>query len=267
MEGPALHRPRRRFGQNFLVDARIAGAILDAIRPRQEDTIAEIGPGRGAITEGLIRSGALLHLVEIDRDLGVHWTARANPRLVVHVADALDFDFGAIAPAQQSLRIAGNLPYNISTPLLFHLLDQSACVRDMHFLLQREVVARLAAAPDCADYGRLSVMIQYRCAVEPLFEVPSHAFHPQPRVVSALVRLRPRAYPGAVATSLPMLSRVVRDAFGQRRKTLRNALGRMLGEAEFAAAGIDASRRAETLSIAEFVALGNVAAARAGGAP
>lgn len=260
------HRPRKRFGQNFLADRGIVDRIVQAIAPRPEDTIAEIGPGRGALTEALVRSGASLHLVELDRDLVALWRPREGPRLRVHAADALDFDFGAVAPGTGELRIVGNLPYNISTPLLFHLLAQGEYVRDMHFMLQREVVERLGAGPGCADYGRLSVMVQYRCAVTPLFEVPPSAFHPQPRVFSAVVRLLPQPYPHGQATDYATLERLVRQAFGQRRKTLRNAVHGMLESAALERLGIDPGRRPETLSVREFVAMSNAVPADAGDA-
>jgi 16S rRNA (adenine1518-N6/adenine1519-N6)-dimethyltransferase len=195
--------------------------------------------------------------------LGARWQARQNDRLQVHIADALDFQLTPLTPAADTLRVVGNLPYNISTPLLFHLLDQANCVRDMHFLLQREVVERLAAAPDSKNYGRLSVMVQYRCAVEPLFEVPPESFQPRPRVMSALVRLRPRVFPAGQVTSAPMLARLVREAFGQRRKTLRNAVGALLDAPQLTALGIDPMRRAETLSVADYVMLANAAHALA----
>jgi len=262
---PGGHRPRKRFGQNFLTDRHVIDRIMHAIDARPEDTIAEIGPGHGALTEPLIRSGARLHVVELDRDLVALWRRREDERLSVHAADALDFDFRALAPPGGALRVVGNLPYNISTPLLFHLLEQSECVRDMHFMLQREVVERLGAEPGCADYGRLSVMVQYRCAVEPLFEVPPGAFHPSPRVVSAVVRLLPRPWPHGRARNYRMLEQVVRQAFGQRRKTLRNAVSGLLDAATLERLGIDPGRRPETLTVREFVTLGDAAASSSDG--
>lgn len=257
--GITHHRPRKRFGQNFLHDRQVIERIIATIAPRTSDTIVEIGPGLGALTRTLITSGAQLHLVELDRDLAAHWQQQAGARLVVHAADALDFDFGSLATGQATLRIVGNLPYNISTPLLFHLLSYSECIQDMHFMLQREVVQRLAAEPGSTDYGRLSVMVQYSCSVEPLFDVPPHAFEPQPRVVSALVRLLPQPYMHGRALDYHMLERVVREAFGQRRKTLRNALSTVLDAELLHDIGIEPSRRAETLQITEFVAIANAA--------
>jgi len=264
--GPAGHRPRKRFGQNFLTDRHVIDRIMQAIDARPEDTIAEIGPGHGALTEPLIRSGARLHVVELDRDLVARWRLREGERLSVHAADALDFDFRALAPPGGALRVVGNLPYNISTPLLFHLLEQGDCVRDMHFMLQREVVERLGAEPCSADYGRLSVMVQYRCAVQPLFEVPPGAFNPPPRVVSAIVRLLPQPHPHGRADDYRMLEQVVRQAFGQRRKTLRNAVAGLLDAAALERLGIDPGRRPETLTVREFVAISNAVAPQPGGA-
>lgn len=254
------HRPRKRFGQNFLIDRQVIDRIISAIDPRADDTIAEIGPGPGALTRPLIASGARLHLIELDRDLAADWQPIAGERLSVHVADALDFDFRRLAPAPAALRIVGNLPYNISTPLLFHLLTQDECIRDMHFMLQREVVERMAAGPGSADYGRLGVMVQYRCAVEPLFDVSPRAFNPPPRVVSTVVRLQPQPFAHGRAEDYRVLARVAREAFGQRRKTLRNALSALLGVAQLQQLGIDPGARPETLTVAEFVAIANAVA-------
>ena len=248
-------RARRRFGQNFLVDVASIERILAAIQPRAGDTIVEIGPGRGALTEGLITSGARLHVVEIDRDLAAIWRARESARFSLHVQDALAFDFTALAPEAERLRIVGNLPYNISTPLLFHLLGQAQAVCDMHFMLQREVVERLGALPGTADYGRLSVMVQYQCRVQPLLAVPPHAFAPAPRVQSALVRLLPGHYDHGRCAMPSALAGLVRQAFSHRRKTLRNALAGQLDTAALERLGIDPGRRPETLTVAEFVRL------------
>jgi len=259
----AGHRARKRFGQNFLTDRHIIDQIISSVGATATDTLAEIGPGRGALTHGLIGSGARLHVIELDRDLVQQWREREGERFTVHASDALRFDFRSIAPPE-GLRVVGNLPYNISTPLLFHLLEQGECVRDMHFMLQREVVDRLGAAPGSADYGRLSVMVQYRCAVEPLFEVPPSAFSPAPRVVSAVVRLVPQRFAHGQAQDYRVLENLVRQAFGQRRKTLRNALQGMVDTPTMQALGIDPVRRPETLSVSEFVVLANAASASAG---
>lgn len=254
-----LNRPRKRFGQNFLSDRHVIDRILAVIDARPADTLVEIGPGRGALTDGLIASGARLHVIELDRDLAANWRMRESARLSVHESDALRFDFNTIADADTRLRVVGNLPYNISTPLLFHLLDYGERLRDMHFMLQREVVERLGAGPGSADYGRLSVMVQYRCLVEPLFEVPPEAFVPAPRVHSAVVRLLPRPFPHGHAACARTLAHVVRQAFGQRRKTLRNALQNVIAASALEALGIDPGRRPETLSVQEFVMISNAA--------
>ena len=258
--------PRKRFGQNFLTDPRVIHAILRAVDARAGQRVVEIGPGRGALTEGLIASTAELHLVEIDRDLAARWRGRAGPLLTVHEADALRFDFAALAGGPRSLRIVGNLPYNISTPLLFHLLSQSPAILDMHFMLQREVVDRIAAAPGGDDYGRLSVMVQYQCRAERILEVSPEAFEPAPKVHSAVVHLLPGYHDHGIAQDPRLLATLVRQAFSQRRKTLRNALSGMLGSEGIEGAGIDPRRRPETLSVAEFVRLADAAAAATEGA-
>ena len=257
-ERDRLPRARKRFGQNFLQDHSVIDRIVQAIDPRPGQRVVEIGPGRGALTIPLLKTLGRLEVIELDRDL-VAWLGReltAHGELVVHEADALSFDFRALA-AGGALRIAGNLPYNISTPLLFHLFDQGDAVQDMHFMLQKEVVDRLAAEPGSKTYGRLSVMAQYHCRVVPLFDVPPHAFHPAPKVDSSVVRLLPHATPPVDVTHIENLDRVVAKAFMQRRKTLRNGLRELLDEAQIRAAGIDPAIRAERLSLAEFAALAN----------
>ncbi|MGF1644719.1 MAG: 16S rRNA (adenine(1518)-N(6)/adenine(1519)-N(6))-dimethyltransferase RsmA [Thiotrichales bacterium] len=260
------HRPRKRFGQNFLHDPRILDQIVAAIAPRADDAMVEIGPGQGALTWRLLRHLARLTVVEIDRDLVA--ALRAAPegadRLDVREADALRFDFAALDTDTRPLRVVGNLPYNISTPLLFHLLEAAASIQDMHFLLQREVVDRLAAAPGSAHYGRLSVMVQYRCTVEKLFEVGPGAFKPAPKVHSAIVRLRPRPRPVIEALDTALLAQVVRQAFSQRRKILSGSLRGLAEATDFAAASIDPGLRPERLEITEFVRLSNNIAARNG---
>lgn len=255
------HKARKRFGQNFLHDQYVIGKIIKAINPKASEALVEIGPGMGALTEPMLEACGKLDVVELDRDLiPILRTKFFNfPEFRIHEGDALKFDFRTLLKPGQRLRIVGNLPYNISTPLLFHLLSYSECIQDMHFMLQREVVQRLAAEPGSTDYGRLSVMVQYSCSVEPLFDVPPHAFEPQPRVVSALVRLLPQPYMHGRALDYRMLERVVREAFGQRRKTLRNALSTVLDAELLHDIGIEPSRRAETLQITEFVAIANAA--------
>ena len=252
------HRPRKRFGQNFLHDPVIINKIINAIRPARSDALLEIGPGQGAITRPLLEAAGKLTVVELDRDLIGPLQAGCSDigELTVHSADALTFDFCQVA-GQQLLRIIGNLPYNISTPLLFHLLDQHQCIRDMHFMLQKEVVERMAASPGSGQYGRLSVMLQYRCRVTPLFTIGSGAFKPPPRVESAFVRLEPYAKPLVQLSNEATFAALVRQAFSQRRKTLRNTLRDLLDAMDISSLGIDPSARAETLDIHDFAALAN----------
>ncbi|WP_455385049.1 16S rRNA (adenine(1518)-N(6)/adenine(1519)-N(6))-dimethyltransferase RsmA [Acidihalobacter prosperus] len=257
------HVPRKRFGQHFLHDPNVIERIAAAIAPQPDDTLVEIGPGEGALTAALLARIPRMHAVELDRDLVPRLRARFGDALEVHQADALRFDFAALAPPE-GLRVAGNLPYNISTPLIFHLLDNAAQIRDMTFLLQLEVVERLAAEPGGKQYGRLSVMVQYRCRAESLFRVGPGAFTPPPKVDSAVVRLQPHAVLPHPAKDEALFARIVAQAFAQRRKTLGRALRGMLDASRIAAAGIDPVRRAETLSVAEFVALADAAAGAVG---
>lgn len=252
------HQARKRFGQNFLVSPGIIRKIVDAVAPRPGDTVVEIGPGLGALTEPLLARLDHLHVVEIDRDLIARLRARFPPeRLTIHEGDALQFDFGALA-GTGPLKIVGNLPYNISSPLLFHLAGFAERVAEMHFMLQKEVVDRMVAAPGTPDYGRLSVMLQYRFAMERLCVVPPGAFNPAPKVDSALVRLIPlKVGSRETARDEAMFTRLVAAAFAQRRKMLRNTLKEFGGEALLAAQGIAPTARAETLSVADYVQLCN----------
>lgn len=249
-------RPRRRFGQNFLHDPVVLNQIAGAINPQPGQAMLEIGPGRGALTEHLLDSGVHLTAVELDRDLAdllrrsIHNT---HFRLVE--ADALKLDLQCLDAEVDCWRVVGNLPYNISTPLLFHLLAQRESISDMHFLLQREVVQRLAASPGTKAYGRLGVMMQFHCEVEPLHEVGPGAFVPAPKVVSQLVRLRPRQLEPARLALEASLDHVLRTAFSQRRKTLRRALKALFSIEQLEAVGIDASRRPDTLELQEFMSL------------
>ena len=256
----APHRPRKRFSQNFLIDEAAIAAIVAAIGPRAGDSMVEIGPGRGAITRPLARIAHPLHVVEIDRDI-VARLARdfARGELIVHEGDALDFDFAALGPA---LRVVGNLPYHISTPLLFHLADCAPALRDIHVMLQDEVVERMVAAPGSSDYGRLSVMLQYRFDMEKVLDVPPEAFRPPPKVDSAGVRMIPRGPNVLRARDESVLAEIVAAAFSQRRKTLRNTLGGRLSPADFAALRIDPQARAQTLSVEEFVRIADYLAVR-----
>lgn len=255
-----MHRPRKRFGQHFLHDRHVIGRILDAFAPRPGDHVVEIGPGTGALTRELAARLPHFEAVEFDRDLIVHLqSAFPSDKLSLHNADALKFDFCRLADGGRKLRLIGNLPYNISTPLLFHLLDQAGCIEDMLFMLQKEVVERLCAAPGGKDYGRLSVMIQYRCAVERLFDVAPGAFTPPPKVDSSVVRLVPHAAPPVNVRDPEMFARLVQAAFASRRKVLRNTLKGLVTPETMLALGVDPIRRAETLSLAEFAALSNAA--------
>jgi 16S rRNA (adenine1518-N6/adenine1519-N6)-dimethyltransferase len=254
----ATHRPRRRFGQHFLHDPRVIARIVAAIDPRPGDAIVEIGPGQGALTAPLAERVPRLHVVELDRDLAERLVARyPADRVVVHPADALRFDFGAL-PA--GLRVVGNLPYNISTPLLFRLAGFAPRLRDLHFMLQKEVIDRMVAAPSTPEYGRLSVMLQYRFEMAKLFDVGAGAFRPPPRVDSAVVRMAPRPAAALGARDEPLLGRVVTAAFTKRRKTLRNALDGVIDADGLRALGIDPQLRPENLGVPDFVRIANAVA-------
>lgn len=254
------HRARKRFGQNFLTDPNTVRRIVDAIRPASDDNMVEIGPGLGAMTEPLLARLEHLHVVEIDRDLIARLAVRfGSEQLTIHEGDALKFDFATLAAP---LRVVGNLPYNISTPLLFHLAAFADRIRDMTFMLQKEVVMRIVAEPATADYGRLSVMLQYRFRVGRLFDVSPGAFTPAPKVMSSIVRLVPLPPEALNATDEALLERVVAAAFGQRRKTLRNTLREFMAEADFLALGIDSGLRGERLTVGDFVRIANHVSAR-----
>ena len=257
MNGPA-HRPRKRFGQHFLHDATVIARIVREVDPHPEDRLVEIGPGLGALTLPLLRAAGRLDAIEIDRDviplLQQHCAGVGELRL--HNLDVLKCDLRPLGQGQP-LRLVGNLPYNISTPLIFHLLGQLTLIRDMHFMVQKEVAERLAAAPGRSEYGRLGVMVQLHCAVEVLFKVGAAAFKPAPKVESAVVRLTPHARAPVHVDDPSRFAELVRSAFSQRRKTLRNALkGRVSGE-QLSALGIDPQRRPETITLAEFAAISN----------
>ena len=256
---PTTHQSRKRFGQHFLRDFGVIQRILQAIRPLPDQHLVEIGPGLGALTGPLLAAAGRLEVVELDRDLipPLQHRCKGTGELLIHNADALSFDFSQLRRDQRRLRVLGNLPYNISTPLLFHLLEQADHIGDMHFMLQKEVVERMAASPGEAAYGRLSVMLQYRCRVEPLFTIPASAFTPPPKVESAFVRLIPSAQPPVAVADEQCFAALVRQTFSQRRKTLRNTLRGILGAADIEAAGVDPGARPETLGLAEFAALSN----------
>jgi 16S rRNA (adenine1518-N6/adenine1519-N6)-dimethyltransferase len=253
------HTPRKRFGQHFLHDPAAIARIVAAIGPQPGDRLVEIGPGLGAITRPLLERVGEMDVVELDRDVVPLLIERCQGAgtLRVHQADALRFDFASLAHGTDALRVTGNLPYNISTPLIFHLLESASCIRDMHFLLQKEVVERMCAPPGGGDYGRLSVMVQYRCETTALFRVGPGAFSPPPKVDSAFVRLQPHRTLPHPAADETRFADLVNCAFSHRRKTLRNALRGQVDDAAFADAGIDPVRRPETLSVEEFVRLAN----------
>ncbi|GAA3966397.1 16S rRNA (adenine(1518)-N(6)/adenine(1519)-N(6))-dimethyltransferase RsmA [Allohahella marinimesophila] len=258
------HQARKRFGQNFLRSSTVIDRIIAAIRPTESDHVVEIGPGQGAITGGLLDSGALVSVIELDRDLipllKIEFATRQNLR--IHEADALRFDFaslvaenGGVDAAPAGLRVVGNLPYNISTPLIFKLLEYRTFFADMHFMLQREVVERLAAEPGSKTYGRLSVMTQHACRVEQLFDVPPTAFVPAPKVWSAIVRLEPLPRHFTSKEDEALFANVVQHSFSMRRKTIRNNLKGIATDSQLEAVGIDPGCRAETLSGGSFVRL------------
>ncbi|MCB2262315.1 MAG: 16S rRNA (adenine(1518)-N(6)/adenine(1519)-N(6))-dimethyltransferase RsmA [Candidatus Thiosymbion ectosymbiont of Robbea hypermnestra] len=254
------HHPRKRFGQHFLHDPNVIRRILAVVDPRPDERLVEIGPGHGAITTGLLRAAGSLDVVELDRDLIAPLTHRcaALGRLTVHHADALDFALCRLYPNQR-LRLIGNLPYNLSTPLLFRFLEQADYIQDMHLMLQKEVVARIAAGPGSKVYGRLSVMVQVSCQVEPLFRIGPGSFTPVPRVDSGFLRLIPhRPLPFPVRDPA-FLARLVAQAFAQRRKTLRNSLRGLVDARRLLAQGLDPGQRAEELSVGDFVDLANAA--------
>ena len=248
----AQHHARKRFGQHFLTDGAVIDQIVQAIAPQPGDAMVEIGPGLAAMTQPLVERLGHLNVIELDRDLALR--LRQHPQLTVTEADVLMVDFTALAASlnTQQLRVVGNLPYNISTPILFHLLDHVAVVKDQHFMLQKEVVERMVAAPSTANYGRLSVMLQWRYDMEMVLLVGPQAFDPPPRVDSAVVRMTPWPQPADV--QLKLLSELVQVAFSQRRKLLRHTLGQWL-EARAFSGVFDVKRRAEEVAVAEYVAL------------
>jgi 16S rRNA (adenine1518-N6/adenine1519-N6)-dimethyltransferase len=288
------HVAKKRFGQNFLTDQGVIDSLVSAISPKADDLMVEIGPGLGALTKPLLQKLNMLHVVEVDRDI-IAWMQKeyAKNSITIHNSDALKFDFSSLIQSaidsglgarrqgtgdeivqqvqrgasddanaanglnMQRIRVVGNLPYNISTPILFHLLDNVKVITDMHFMLQKEVVERMVADPSTAAYGRLSVMLQYRLQMEYLFTVPPEAFDPAPKVESAFVRCVPHAQLPFVASDEALFAKIVTAAFGQRRKTLRNTLKGLLDDEGFTALGIDSQQRAENLHVADFVTIAN----------
>jgi 16S rRNA (adenine1518-N6/adenine1519-N6)-dimethyltransferase len=248
------HRPRKRFGQNFLHDQGVIEHILACIDPQPGQRLVEIGPGQGALSRGLLQRNGELDAIELDRDLIEPLRSRfaGLGDLRLHNTDALRFDFRRLRTDERRLRMVGNLPYNISTPLLFHLIEQADAIEDMHFMLQKEVVARMAAGPGSRTYGRLSVMLQVRCVVGALFDIGPESFDPRPKVDSTLVRLVPLATPLVAPAEMAGFSELVAAAFAHRRKTLRNNLKGWLEAAQISALGIDPAARAESLAIEDF---------------
>ncbi|MEE9303870.1 MAG: 16S rRNA (adenine(1518)-N(6)/adenine(1519)-N(6))-dimethyltransferase RsmA [Thiotrichaceae bacterium] len=268
------YQTKKRFGQHFLHDQSIVQNIVSSIHPKPDDQIIEIGPGLGALTFPLLEKVNHLHLVEIDRDIIQRLREQQDPRITIHAIDALKFDTSSVnSPAHDEdnshsscsshsslrpLRIVGNLPYNISTPLIFHLLETSSSIQDMHFMLQKEVVDRMTAVPNTKVYGRLSVMVQYHCQTENLFNVPPGAFRPPPKVDSAVIRLIPWENKPYQAKDEKMLSHLVNQAFMKRRKTIRNALKELLTQEQIEQAGIDSGLRPENLQVGDFVKLSSL---------
>ncbi len=248
------HIPKKRFGQNFLTDGQVLHDIIRAIAPAPDDLMVEIGPGQGAMTRLLLETLRRLQVVELDRDLVALLHKQFSPdRLLIHSGDALQYDFGALAGGERRLRVVGNLPYNISSPLLFHLAQYAPQVIDQHFMLQKEVVERMVAEPGGRDYGRLSVMLQWRYQMELLFVVPPEAFDPPPKVDSAIVRMVPIASP--LPCKQPLLEQVVTKAFSQRRKVIRNCVAGLFGEQQLIDAGIDPQLRPEAVALEQYVNL------------
>ncbi len=253
------HNPRKRFGQNFLHDQSVIASIVANLQAKPGEQWVEIGPGQGALTAPLLAKGVVLDVVELDRDL-VELLKRnfiGKPNLTIHSADALKFNFAQLAKPGDKLRIVGNLPYNISTPLLFHLLKTTDCITDMHFMLQKEVVNRICASPGSKQYGRLSVMMQYYCHAESLFDVAPESFDPIPQVTSAIIRLQPHASPPVTVNDKALFDKVVAQAFSQRRKTIRNSLKTIVSKDLLVSVGIDPTARAETIALQAFAELSN----------
>ena len=254
-----MHKAKKKFGQNFLVDEQIIADIVNAIRPEPDDNMVEIGPGLCALTRPLLKKLNQLHVIEIDRDIIArlqHDYPQGDPqaKLIIHAGDALAFDF---AQLPTPLRIVGNLPYNISSPLLFHFADYAERIRDMHFMLQNEVVERMVAEPSTPEYGRLSVMLQYRFRMEKLLDVPPQSFRPAPKVDSAIVRMIPLPAGEIAVRNEKLFAAIVATAFGQRRKTLRNTLRSYLNEQDFEQLAINSQLRAENLNVSEFTKVSN----------
>lgn len=254
-----MHTPRKRFGQNFLCDQQVVSHIVASLAPGKMDHLVEIGPGQGALTLPVLKKVKTLEVVELDRDLIPALKERAGSQgdLIIHQADALKFNFASLKTDDRPLRVFGNLPYNISTPLLFHLLTFTNLISDMMFMLQKEVAERIAAPVNSDHYGRLSVMVQYHCTTELLFIVPPEAFYPAPKVQSSIIKLTPHKVLPFVANNYATFESVVKHAFEMRRKTLRNSLKKLIDDALWEKIGINPQSRAENLSVEEFVKISN----------
>jgi len=260
------YKTKKRFGQHFLHDYRVIQKLIYEVNPKPSDLMVEIGPGLGALTFPLLDTIDQLHVVEIDRDVIKHLEQKNNPKLKIHSVDALEYDFSKLTEnSEEPLRVVGNLPYNISTPLIFHLLEplsntnkEESAITDMHFMLQNEVVERITAKPGSKSFGRLSVMVQYYCETEYLFFVGPESFNPPPKVDSAILRLTPWLKRPYQAIDDKQLSKVVAQAFSMRRKTLRNNLKKIISAEQIEGLGIDPSHRAETLGVEDFVKLSNL---------
>jgi 16S rRNA (adenine1518-N6/adenine1519-N6)-dimethyltransferase len=246
------HIAKKRFGQNFLVDDYIINQIIDIINPKKDDNIVEIGPGLGALTKPILNQVSHLHVVEIDYDIIKYLKKSFTDNITIHEMDALKFDFSSVTTHQ--LRIVGNLPYNISTPLLFHLANYNN-IQDMHFMLQREVVDRMCASPNCSDYGRLTIMLQHQFNCTKMLDVGHECFDPQPKVESAIVRLIPKSQDEYISVDRMKLNIVVTKAFNQRRKTISNSLKGLINSETLEKLGIDGTKRAENLSVNDYIAL------------
>ncbi|EKF3796087.1 16S rRNA (adenine(1518)-N(6)/adenine(1519)-N(6))-dimethyltransferase RsmA [Escherichia coli] len=260
------HLARKRFGQNFLNDQFVIDSIVSAINPQKGQAMVEIGPGLAALTEPVGERLDQLTVIELDRDLAARLQTHPflGPKLTIYQQDAMTFNFGELAEKMgQPLRVFGNLPYNISTPLMFHLFSYTDAIADMHFMLQKEVVNRLVAGPNSKAYGRLSVMAQYYCNVIPVLEVPPSAFTPPPKVDSAVVRLVPHATMPHPVKDVRVLSRITTEAFNQRRKTIRNNLGNLFSVEVLTGMGIDPAMRAENISVAQYCQMANYLAENA----
>ncbi len=258
------HRARKQFGQNFLCDEQVISDIVSSIAPQNDDVLVEIGPGLAALTEPVCEKINHLNVIEIDRDLAER--LRHHPfirdQLTIYEEDALKFDFSKLSENGKSIRVYGNLPYNISTPLIFHLLSFGPMIKDMHFMLQKEVVERMIAVPGTKDYGKLSIMSQYHCKMTNLLEVPPHAFRPAPKVYSGVIRLIPFEQKPFIAKDEALLQKITGDAFNQRRKTISNSLGNWLQNEDFDKLNLNQKLRAENLSVEDFVNISNYISSR-----